>query len=468
MNRYTRRWVLFVCMFLVFMFAGAVWAWLDTPEPPNILLIVSDDQRYDQMAYMPRTRALIFDQGVTFDRAYATTARCCPSRATILTGLYAHNHRVRLNADPLTGPTIVQALDARGYFTGVVGKYLNSYPTRPEDPPHAEFDYWVTYISGAQTAAYYDTWLNVNGRWQAHSGYQTYLLRDYALEFLAQAEAQEIPFFLLFTPYAPHLPAHPAPGDDQLYLDEPPYFPPNYNPAALPGKPDWLQALPYLAEEQIASTRRDWLAQIQTLHALDLTVESLLQTLEAHDELENTIIIYLSDNGEFLGEHRLPIGKIYVYEEATHVPLAIRYPALQEEAWVDDTHLVGNIDIAPTLWEAAGMEEEDAFDALAFDGRSLLPLLRNQAGQAWRAHLLLEGWPINVAYVGDSPPFQAIHTGRYVYVETEGDRPELYDLERDPYQLRNEVDNVEYAGIKADLQAALAQERAAIAANAVP
>ena len=106
-------------------------------KPPNILLIVSDDQRNDSMQFMPRTQSLIFDQGITFDEAYVTTSRCCPSRSSILTGMYAHNHEVILNSDPLTKKTMVEYLDEQGYYTGLVGKYLNSYPAgagRPTSP----------------------------------------------------------------------------------------------------------------------------------------------------------------------------------------------------------------------------------------------------------------------------------------------------------------------------------------------
>jgi len=429
---------------------------LSIDAPPNILLIVSDDQRYDSMPYMPRTMARIFDEGINFEHAYVTTSRCCPSRASILTGMYAHNHQVILNSDPLNQSTFVEKLAEAGYFTGLVGKYLNSYPVTPADPPRPEFDYWIGMISGPNNARYFDTELNVNGIWQAHEGYQTFILRDYALEFLEQAAGQEAPFFLLFAPYAPHLPAIPAPGDEALYTDESLPLPPNFNPVDMNGKPAWLRALPLLEPDQIESTQRDRLHQLQTLNAFDAAIEDLLNKLESQDELENTVVIYLSDNGLFLGEHRLPIGKIYVYEESMHVPLAIRYPDLIKEPRTE-TNIVGNIDLAPTILELAGLEPPENMD-----GRSLVPLMRERNVTEWREALLLEGWPINVAYVGNSPPFQAMHTGRYVYVETEGDLPELYDLESDPFQLTNEISNPAYGDILATLQQALAAERESI------
>ena len=354
-------------------------------DRPNILLIVSDDQRSDQMQFMPRTQSLIFDQGVAFDEAYVTTSRCCPSRSSILTGMFAHNHEVILNSDPLTKKTMVEYLNDNGYYTGLVGKYLNSYPVAPEDPPRPEFDSWVAMISGPDGSRYFDTSLNVNGQWTENSGYQTYILRDYAINFLNQAQEQPDPFFLLFSPYAPHLPAVPAPGDEQLYPDLPLHNPPNFNPEDMSDKPQWMHSLPYLTEDQTASIQRDWLHQNQTLNALDISVESLIQELDQLGMLDNTIVIYLSDNGMFLGEQRFPIGKVYVYEESMRVPFAVRYPELIKKPRVE-SRLVANIDIAPTIYELAGIPIPEEVDGL-----SLLTLLRNQpfAGGAiiycWKA-----------------------------------------------------------------------------------
>lgn len=421
--------------------------------PPNFLIILSDDQRFDSMPYMPQTTDLIFDQGLTFDSAYITTSRCCPSRATILTGMYAHTHNVRVNSDQLEQPTVVAALHENGYTTGLVGKYLNSYPTQPEDPPRPEFDYWIGMISGTNSAKYFDTPLNVNGEWIKHSGYQMDILRDYALAFLQEANEKEQPFYLLFSPYTPHLPALPAPGDENLYPDLPPHQPPNFNPADMGGKPEWMQALPILNEESVASINNDNRRILQSLNALDETVATFMEVLAEQDQLDNTVVIYLSDNGFFLGEHRLPIGKIYAYEESTHVPFAIRYPPLIE-AGSSTSRVVGNIDLAPTIYDLAGLSVPDTVD-----GTSLRPLFENPATPAWREQILLEGWPINVAYVGNSPPYQAMHTGRYVYIETAGDLSELYDLESDPYQLHNVIDDPAYDEIEAVLKQALVEER---------
>ena len=423
---------------------------------PNIVLIISDDQRYDTMQYMPLTTERLFNQGLSFERAYVTTSRCCPSRASILTGMYAHTHNVRVNTDPLPETTFVEHLAAAGYRTGLVGKYLNSYPTRESDPPRSEFDTWVNMLSGPQNALYYNPRLNINGTWQAHTGYQTDILREYAVRFLQDAATDERPFLLIFAPYAPHLPALPAPGDETLFLDEPPYRPPNFNPDQLTGKPEWMQWLPRLTADEIARIDAERLRQNQSLAALDRAVDTLLATLEAEGELENTAVIYLSDNGFFWGEHRLPTGKIFVYEPSTRIPMAIRYPPRVAAGKVSE-QLVANIDIAPTIYDLAGLPIP-----AGVDGRSLRPLFDQGEAPDWRTFLLLEGWPVDISTIQFAPPWQAVHNGRFVYVETEWNRSELYDLETDPYQLTNLVDDPAYTAVQQTLQQQLAQARTEI------
>jgi N-acetylglucosamine-6-sulfatase len=420
---------------------------------PNFVIIISDDQRYDTMKYMPRTTSLIFDQGVTFDKAYVTTSRCCPSRSSILTGLYVHNHGVYTNGDNLEKTTFVEVLHDAGYYTGVIGKYLNSYPDKIADPPLSEFDVWTVFKQGKKSDSYFDPELNIDGTVASVPGYTTYILRDFAVEFIQNASKQDQPFLLLLDSFAPHLPATPAPGDEALYADLEPFRPPNFNEEDVSDKPQWLGDLPLLRDRRIERIEADRLNQIQSLNALDVTVESVIQELDNQGVLDNTVVIYLSDNGFFWGEHRLPGGKIFVYEPSIHVPFAIRYPALLPEPYVEHA-LVANIDIAPTIYDLADVEPHQVMD-----GRSLVSLLQ---GEEWRTHLLIEGWPIAVDEVQAGKPFQAIHTGRYVYVETKGDRSELYDLEVDPYQLESQISNVDYADTIAQLRDILIEERKSI------
>jgi N-acetylglucosamine-6-sulfatase len=414
---------------------------------PNILIIMSDDQRYDQMEYMPLTRSLIFEQGITFDHAFVTTPQCCPSRSSILTGKYAHNHGVLTNVMDLEQPTLVQALHEHGYFTGLVGKYLNSYP-KAGDGPLPEFDSWVALDSGTD-AKYNNPTLYANGDWSKHEGYQTYILRDYALDFLDQAAAQDKPFFLMFTPYAPHLPAEPAREDIGLFWELPPHRPPNFNEEDMSDKPNWLAGARLIEGGELENVDGRYWQQNRAVVGLDRSIETLMQKLEEKGFLENTIIIYLSDNGHAAGEHRISGGKMYAYEELIHVPLAIRYPPLIPTPRIDST-LVANIDLAPTLYELAGIPIPDDVDGL-----SLVPLLRGEVLE--RDKVLIEAWPRPDR---ESPPYLAVRTTRYLYVETEGDRSELYDMDKDPFQLENQIDNPEYADVIAELHAYLEEARA--------
>ena len=185
----------------------------------------------------------------------------------------------------------------------------------------------------------------------------------------------------------------------------------------------------------------------------------MVEELQAEGKLDNTVILYISDNGLFFGDYRLETGKIYVYEQSTRVPFAISYPPLTQTGTTSDL-LAANIDIAPTILDLAGITVPEN---MAMDGRSLVPVLQGTAtADTWRDHLLLEGWPINAAPLGNSPFYQAIYTERYVYVETEGDLSELYDLQADPFELQNLIDDPDYADVVASLKVKLEEERKTI------
>lgn len=390
---------------------------------PNILIILSDDQRYDTLnsQFMPNTQAMIVDQGIWFEQGFVTTPLCAPSRSSILTGKYGRNTGVLRNSELLMERTFVQRLHRAGYHTGLVGKFLNPW----DGSPWPGFDYWVAFPGGA--SRYFDPLLNINGRRREVPGYMTYILRDYALQFLNQVPEDQ-PFVLLFTPNAPHGPFTPAPEHEDLYPDLPPHRPPNFNEEDVSDKPAWIQALPRFSRMQINAIDDRQRRQVQMLKSLDDAVGDILTQLEKQRKLDNTFVVYLSDNGFFWGEHRIPMGKNRVYEPSQRVPFAIRYPKLIGKPRVE-SRLVANIDLAPTIYELAGVPTPPDVD-----GRSLIPLLKGT--DEWRDALVLEGAP--------NPPYEAIHTGRFVYVESENDRPELYDLEVDPFQLDNVVDDPRY------------------------
>ncbi|HCB00835.1 MAG TPA: hypothetical protein DEP19_00485 [Anaerolineae bacterium] len=408
-------------------------------ERPNFLIIVTDDQRFDTMQYMPNTQALIFDQGVTFERGYVTTPFCCPSRASILTGMYAHNHQVYVNEDSLEMKTMVEDIHRNGYYTGLVGKYLNSW----KGETRYEYDYWVSFWGGT-LKHYYDPDLDVNGTWSKHTGYSTYLFRDYVIQFLDDARNQRKPFFLIYAPNAPHAPFTPAQEDVNTLTDLPPHRPENFNEEDVSDKPLSIANQNLLSSEDIDGLEKTRRRQILTLTALDRTIPDIINKLEEIGELDNTVIIFLSDNGKHWGEHRLT-SKSTAYEESVRVPFALRYPDLVPVPYVDTENLVANIDIAPTIYELSETRMPKTVDGL-----SLVGLLNGNV--EWRDKLLLEAWP-------DRGHWSAVHTGDMIYIETYGDLSEFYNLTLDPFQMDNMINDSQYQEIIAQLKQYLEEER---------
>jgi arylsulfatase A-like enzyme len=326
-------------------------------------------------------------------------------------------------------------LQEAGYTTGLVGKYLNSCCSNP--PP--QFDFWASWAGDG--GSYLDPTLNVNGVVTPRTGYVTHILREYALQFLDTEAAASGPFLLLFNPTAPHVPSIPAPEDQGRYAALPPHRPPNFNEADISDKPAWLPQKPISASkiQIIDQQRQDMLA---TLWSVDQAIGAILDRLEARGQLDGTLVVFLSDNGWLWGEHRIFNRKNLLYEETVRVPFLVRYPPLGPVPRVE-SRLVANIDIAPTLYELAGLPIPPEVD-----GRSLVPLL--QGGFPVRDALLLEAW--NSA---TSPPWQGIRTETHVYIERDGDRPELYDMVNDPYQLQNVADDPAYAAVLSDLRSRL-------------
>ena len=414
------------------------------PPRPNFLVIVTDDHRADTMAFMPATTARIGGQGVTFANGYATTPLCNPSRASLLTGQYAHTHGAQRNASPLHGSTVFHDLQAAGYRTGLVGKYLNSW----NGAPRPEFDYWVSHDDAGDS--YVDPTFNVNGTPTPRQGYHTYLLRDYAVDFIEEAAGGSEPFALLVGFKAPHGPAIPAPGDEGLYADLPPARPPNFNEADVSDKPAWLQATPPLSASEVAIADGFRIQQLRALHSVDVAVDSLLTALADSGMLDDTVVVFMGDNGRFQGEHRLN-EKSFLYDEGPRVPFLVRYPPLAP-APRTETRFALNVDIAPTIYDLAGLPIP-----ASVEGRSLVPLLADTAG-SWREDMLVESWSND----GEMPiQLEAVRTAGYAYIENRDDASELYDLAADPFQLENVAGAPAHAAALADMRARLARYRAA-------
>jgi len=308
---------------------------------PNFLIILTDDQRPDTMHMMPKTKERIFGQGCEFKKAYVTTPLCCPSRSSILTGQYASRHGVTHNSAPLKVPTFVESLkNDGGYYTGLIGKYLNS----SNGLPRKEYDFWVSQDGG--NALYYNPRLNVNGSWQRTKGYSTYLFRDYALEFLQRASQQDKPFYLYLSLHAPHRPSLPAPEDSsEATLRS--------RCKELLGEHRSKAEVKGIKYSQGFSTKGLGLCRhLLTLSAVDRAIDEILTNLAERHLLDNTVIFFLSDNSVHYGEHDF-WGKGTFYEESIRVPFAVRYPKLIHPQISEK--LVSNIDIAPTIFSLAGL-----------------------------------------------------------------------------------------------------------------
>ena len=402
------------------------------PEPgaPNIVIVLSDDQstRLFDRELMPRIFSELVDQGVNFTRAYVNVPLCCPSRASILTGLYAHHTGVDTNSGPLdrpelARPTFVQALYQAGYRTMLAGKYLNSESCDPKPG----WDRWVCTKGGSQV----DPNINIDGRGSKQKGFTTDILADYAIDFIERSRADRRPFVLLYAPKSPHLPAN----DPRARSLHRPLMPgPSYDAQPHPEQlPAWVKRPPLVAAAHQAA-RTSFEKMSQQMPPFDAAAGRVLDALGP--EASNTLVVFLSDNGYLYGEHRLG-NKGAPYEESVRVPFVIRYPKLlpSQNAFVSDA-LVSNVDLAATVMDIAGIP----WDA---DGRSLRSILEDRGG-AVRDALLLEWCQATGercveerANRGGPPPYWGIVSERHVLVQYSTGEEELYDLKVDPFQLNN-------------------------------
>jgi arylsulfatase A-like enzyme len=413
-------------------------------SPPNIVLILTDDQRWDTLRFMPHVREDLMSQGMTLPNAFVSNPLCCPSRASILTGNFSHTTGVYSNAPPGGGwpafhdggaenSTIATWLHDAGYRTALVGKYLNDYgPDNPFIPPG--WDRWVAFE--ASSANYFDYTLNVDGGLVSYGNgaadYSTDVLAAYAVDDIEQVPSDQ-PLFLYLATTAPHGPATPAPRDEGTVLRGPSRWPPSFNERNMSDKPRYMRGLPDVSEEEQSSR---YVKMVESLQAVDDAVHDVIGALEATGRLQNTMIVFTSDNGIAFGEHRWT-SKLVPYEDSIRVPLVIRWDGVVSPGAVD-RHLVANIDLAPTFAEAAEVA------APAADGRSMLPVLSGEA-VGWRKLLLLEhllhhkGLRLNRGLGPGPPTYCGIRGQHRLFVHYGSGFEEYYDLRLDPYQLRNMI-----------------------------
>jgi arylsulfatase A-like enzyme len=389
---------------------------------PNILIVVTDDQRPDEtLAVMDRTRRWLGGTGTEFVNAFVTTPLCCPSRASTLTGQYAHNHGVQDNQKPYRldqDDTIQRYLHDAGYRTALVGKFLNGWePTRT--PPH--FDRWSLFSPLEYAHGYRNNLFNINGAFKRVKTYSTDYLAKRARSVLRWFETDDDrPWLLHVWPFAPHGPFVTA----KEYRDQrvPRWQP---SPAVLEGdrsdKPAYIQT----KNRSMKTARNIRKSQLRMLMSVDDMIEGLRQELGRLGERERTLVVFTSDNGYVWGEHGW-IDKRLPYTNAVKVPLFLRWAGHVPGGGIDP-RLVTNVDVAATIMQATGVAP-----AHAVDGRSLL-------GSWQRDRLFIEYWTNPESII---PSWNSLRTATHQYVETYDQAGvvasrEYYDLVNDPFQLTN-------------------------------
>jgi arylsulfatase A-like enzyme len=426
---------------------------------PNFIVIVVDDLDTESLKFMPNVGELLQTEGATFSQFFATTPLCCPARVSILRGQYSHNHGVLGNTGVDGGfpefydrdgesSTLATWLDGAGYRTALAGKYLNGYSTNAAGDRYVPPG-WDEWYAGADHRAYasFKDVLNENGKFVKYGNqpgdYMTDVLSGKAVDFVERSSAAGEPFFLFLTPYAPHSPSTPAPRHAGAFAGTQAPRPPSFDEKRVRDKPAWVRDTGRISESQQAKVDEKYRLRLESLLAVDEMVATLVETLAGQGVLDQTYLIFTSDNGIHQGEHRQAHGKQSPYEEVIRVPLVIRGPGVRGGAEVKA--LTANIDLAPTIADLAGVAVPSFVD-----GRSLMPLL--DGGRQWeRRALLIEDLSVDRRSEERDgggppvPPFRAIRTDELVYVEYATGERELYDLDRDPYELDNLAGQVDRA-----------------------
>jgi arylsulfatase A-like enzyme len=401
---------------------------------PNVVLIVTDDQRDGTIGpeLTPAIWSLLRERGVMYENAMVPTALCCPSRASILTGLLAHSTRVYGNTHGagwetfrkrgLERRTIAVAFRRAGYRTGLVGKYLNGW-AYPHVPPGWD-------VFEAIHGGYWNYWLNGIFYGEEPESYSTDVIAARAVDFV-RTTATEQPLFLYFAPYGPHLGAHAAPR--HLGLLSVRSRAPSMRERDVRDKPPWIQRLAIRSPEQIDDVLT---RSAETMLSVDEAVAGIVGALEETGRLDDTLIVLLSDNGILYGEHRVYGKKALPYRAAVEVPMVARWDG-HLPAGAVDRRLALNVDLAATVAAAAGIR-------IATEGLDL-------AGPVVRAGFPLEGmsWKRSGMRV---PSFCGYRTARYMYVHYAGGVEELYDYRRDPQELRNKAGHRRHQALQARLR----------------
>jgi N-acetylglucosamine-6-sulfatase len=416
---------------------------------PNIILIVTDDQRYDAFSASGYDGVLSFlktpnleggaRDGAHFRNTFVTFSLCTPSRASILTGQYVHTHGVNaLGMDFPRAPRIFpQLLQEAGYDTGFVGKW---HIGRLSEVPNPAYDYWAAFRG---QGAYFDPLLNVNGVRTPTKGYVTDVLTDRALEFLGRK--RDRPFFLHLSHKAPHDPVTPPPRLASLYEDASAPYPRSYYEPQ-DDKPAWYlnfhdhDAFHYMfhPHDKFEKYVKDY---CRTLKAVDESLGRILRALDESGEAGNTVILYMADNGHFMAEHQF-FSKMIMYEESIRIPLIVRDPRSRRRNVKRDEFAL-NVDIAPTILDLAGVSIPKDME-----GRSLRPLIEGRKAPGWRKSFLYEYE--DASNLG-LPQLEGVRTADGWQYARYPDWEQLYNLHDDPLQMRNLARDPRFAARKSEL-----------------
>ncbi|HVC06966.1 MAG TPA: sulfatase [Solirubrobacterales bacterium] len=485
---------------------------------PNVIFILTDDQDMDEMyqtftnpqghqvPVMRNTLRLLGRGGVTFANYYVSDSLCAPSRATYLTGAYAHNNGVKGN-NPEIGndgayPTFIHSpaehhnlaiwLQEAGYRTIHIGKFLNQYGEPPYSTPTEEppgWSDWETLNNESSTHHFYGYTLNVNGALQGPFGNLDYEPRDpvtcpqyappesggcnYQTDVLTQRAQEQIntstqlgqPFYMALDYITPHGDFHPPAGPEPATR----YYgslasvrvpeKPNFNEANVSDKPSFIRNLPRLNPSQIHEIEVEYQKELESLRSVDDGVQQIVETLKRDGQLSNTYIFYTSDNGYFEGEHRIKRSKFLPYESSTHLPLLVRGPGLKPDTTSDA--LVANVDLAPTILQIAQAHADQTLD-----GFSMLPYAEHPRRLS-KGAVLLESFfgsssdeaeaAAESTKSNSAPPisYVGIRVGPYKYIEYVDGETELYDMQTDPYELSSQIDNPDFFSVRNYLAAQL-------------
>jgi arylsulfatase A-like enzyme len=430
---------------------------------PNIIFILTDDQPYHTVDYMTTVKNQLMAKGIVFENGFVTTPLCCPSRASILSGQYAHNHKVYTDRMPLGGApkyddskSAAIWLQKAGYRTAYFGKYLNGYEElTPSGYVPPGWDVWKAFLGKnlsnddvGNLQYFFNFSLSENGKNvtypKSKANFSADVITNDALAFIR--DSRDTPFFMTLGYYNPHSPYIAAPRHNESfrvgkdYWDWVQYRPPNFNEKDISDKPAYIGTLSPLSPTEIDTAHKQIL---RSLLSVDDGVASILAALQKAGLSENTIIVYLSDNGLTLGDHRFGAAKNCPYEACVKVPFIVYAPKYYSHRV--ESKIVANIDLAPTFADWAGVPIPDYVN-----GTSMMPLLKS-ASAKWRDQILFEHWPTEQGVGSMIPEFYSVRTMEWKYTEYVTGETELYDLVNDPYELQNLSGKWGYQEIQARL-----------------